>query len=235
MTRMLVPLLCAAAMLLAVACAAAFGDVTIQPPTEPVPVATLIGLRVSGAVPLSTKVLVRDDSATAELGLLDDGTSLVVFKANQPGWYTVLAVASVDDIGWCPIQVGNAPPPPVPPIPPPPPPPQPGPLLAVLIYEQDPATTNLTMEQRAILTDLNVRKYLDSHSQKIDGHPAYRFLDKDADVAHLAPALRSLFDAGVSSDKTPWLILENASGRYEGPWPADAAAMLELLRKYGGE
>ena len=93
-------------ILLALPCLPAAGAPDNRGPVGPVPVGRPIGLRVEGAPDSVSAVIQRDGSASVEDGFLDDGSPLIIFRASQPGFYTVVAVGPDRSMGWCDVVVG---------------------------------------------------------------------------------------------------------------------------------
>lgn len=140
------------------------------------------------------------------------------------------------------VKIGAAPqPPPVdPPAPDPKPPepkppeptPQPG-KLRVLIVEETADRGKMPPAQQEILFSLAIRTYIKTACSKhSDGTPDFRLYDDDTDVGKDLPWLQSAMKEPRNS--LPWIVLSNGSTGYSGPLPADEAATLELLKKYGG-
>lgn len=120
------------------------------------------------------------------------------------------------------------------PDPDPDPQPQPGPLHVLVVYESDDLDT-MPPEQAAILTSQPVRQYLAEHcATGPGGQPAFRFLDDDADVTRLADDWQQVF-ARARGKPLPWIVIANETATFEGELPANADALLELLRRYGGQ
>jgi hypothetical protein len=108
------------------------GKVTLEQPQVSVPPGVPLTLSVDGAEAVTARVLVRDDTASAAVGIDAQGGPVVIFTANQPGEYWVLAGfgLSNDESDFAIITVGDAPDPP-----PPPPPPPVKPATIYLIHE----------------------------------------------------------------------------------------------------
>ena len=84
--------------------------------------------------------------------------------------------------------------------------------------------------QKEILTSKEVREYLESHCIKSGDDVMYRFLGTTDDVSKQPAIIQALF---AKIEGQTGLALSNGTSSYEGPWPADSAA-LALLKKYGG-
>ena len=138
------------------------------------------------------------------------------------------------------------------PIPPPPVPPTPTTLRVLFLYEsQD--LGKMPVSQASILTSQVVRGYLDKHcpveSCCPDGKcpltifggllaastPSYRFFDKDIAGDKLPKVWQDTLAYAKAKASVPYLLICGTAGPvWEGPWPADDSATLELLKKYGG-
>jgi hypothetical protein len=130
------------------------------------------------------------------------------------------------------------PPGPTPPVPPGPTP-TPGSFSGVVVYE---TAKPMPAKQGNIFLSTKVREYLKSHVAKGAGGAArFRWWDDDYDAAALASqdqALRDLYMRALAdhgSNDTPWVVLQAPDGSVTSkPLPADADAMLELLKSVGG-
>lgn len=127
---------------------------------------------------------------------------------------------------------GPTPPGPQPPTPPTPPAPIPGQGLRVLVVYDKKAP--LPRSQQDIISGAAVRSYLQANCAKgPDGKtPERRFLDPIEDVSNESPVWQAAMKR--KRDSLPWLIIGNGAAGYEGPLPANADAMLSLLKKYAG-
>lgn len=196
-------------LLLPLLCAATLADPVVQAPKEPVPANVPVGLRVTGGTDFVAHVL--SDAASVEMGLLDDGATLVFFRAQAPGLYTVVVIAPDRTIGWCEVPVGDVNPPP------PPPPPPPTDVVSVYWIEESNDSQNATAKVRddkswkdaamkaglrfEVGDDDKLEKTVPAAVKKARevGMPAIMFLDKDAKVvsAHPAPATAAALKALV--------------------------------------
>lgn len=143
------------------------------------------------------------------------------------------------------IKVGSGPrPPPVDPIPdddtipdpvdPDPEPEIPKKSLKVLIIEETSARSRLKESQLQILFSGTVRQYAKANCLKEkDGTPSFRIYDPDTDVSKDAEWIRKAM--AQPRDSTPWLIVTNGVTGFSGPLPENETALLELLKRYGGE
>ncbi len=123
-------------------------------------------------------------------------------------------------------------PPPVPPpvpVPPVPVPPVPTALKVLVVYETA-ELPKMKPAQTAIILSAEVRKYLATHTAKEGEVPTFRFLDKD-DPMDRESALWQRLMGQAKGKALPWLIID---GAYDGPLPESEAAILDLLRKWGG-
>ncbi len=115
-----------------------------------------------------------------------------------------------------------------------PPEPEPAALSVLLSYEAE-HQTEVDPGQADLLTDPQVRAYLDSHCVVQDGQPAWRFLDLSKDDGSNMPSAWQTVIARARGKATPWLIIDNGNATYEGPCPTNAADLLAKLKQYGGE
>jgi len=122
-----------------------------------------------------------------------------------------------------------------------PPTPTPGKLHVVVCYDAD-QLDNRPGPEAGVLTSGDVRAYLDAHCARIkvklpDGKEAdtaaYRFLSRTADPANLPPVLRDWFTE-AKQRKIPTVTIYNGKDTYRGDLPGNAAAMLALLKQFGG-
>jgi hypothetical protein len=165
---------------------------------------------------------------------------LMLFASTASGPRTVflqLAFPGLDPKVRCDFDYGGQPPNPGP-NPGPSPPPDVGPLHVLFLYETDNVEDPMPAQQRDIVTSRLVLSYLADKCSKTAGHPNYRFLDDDSDLSKMPYDWQEVA-ARAKTDRnfeTPWVVIANdKGGSFEGPWPEDPAAMLELLKKYGGE
>ena len=226
------------------------------PPAAPVKVTVKAGdigrveitpFKVEGKDPLA----VGWRAAAAESALFADeltpraGKTRLMVQGKKAGtYYLVLWSAGETDSAVVEVEVTGAAPAPKPapdddkPKPKPPAPsPVPIPVAgfrALIVYETA-DLAKLPSAQRAVLTSAEVRGYLNDHcTPGPDGKTKeWRVLDKDADAGG-EPAL---WQAALKRDRKslPWLIVSDGKTGFEGPLPADTAATLALLRKYGGQ
>lgn len=98
----------------------------------------------------------------------------------------------------------------------------------LLVYESD-DLDNYPRAQVDAMYSSEVRQYLMANC------PAngYRILDQHADTGLDLPIWQEAMKRERKS--LPWLVIDAKGGGYEGPMPADSAALLDLLRKYKGE
>jgi hypothetical protein len=129
---------------------------------------------------------------------------------------------------------------PLPPVPAPPgPTPTPGAFSGVVVYE---TAKPMPAKQGNIFLSTKVREYLKSHVAKGAGGAArFRWWDDDYAPEALASqdqALRDLYMRALADhgqDDTPWVVLQAPDGSVTSkPFPADADAMIELLKSVGG-
>lgn len=122
-----------------------------------------------------------------------------------------------------------------PPVPPTPPVPVPGSailgdggLRVLMIYE---TAKTLPIKQSSILTGKEIRDYLIAKTAPMGpSKRGFYIVDKDVDFS----AEVKEWGLALSRPRTsvPWIIISSEKGNYEGPFPADVAATMELLRKY---
>jgi hypothetical protein len=62
----------------------------------------------------------------------------------------------------------------------------------------------------------------------------WRVWDKDVDPSGDAPKWQAAF-ARAKGKTLPWIVVSNGTTGYEGPAPKDAAELLALLKRYGGD
>lgn len=119
------------------------------------------------------------------------------------------------------------------PDPDPEPEPTPGKLSVLLSYESG-DQAGAAQPQADLLTDPQVRAYLDAHCVVVEGQPAWRFLDlSDDDGSNMSAQWQTVI-ARARGKTTPWLIIDNGKDTYEGTCPASAAELLAKLKQYGG-
>jgi hypothetical protein len=145
-------------------------------------------------------------------------------------------------------QLSDVVPQPMPPTPEPSPTPTPTPTppepvkpfididgVSVLMLFESADLGKMTKEQAAIPWSPRLYKYLDSVCAKHPMHnqKAYMVCDKDLDLNLDSPQ----FAAAQKRPRTsiPWAIISSRNGNYEGPWPADDLAMIELVKKTIGD
>ena len=102
-----------------------------------------------------------------------------------------------------------------------------GPMWVVVIEE----TARRTPEQAAVLADAGVARYVREKGWRV------RVADRDArDSRRQAPADLKPYVERARGKRLPYLFVVDAEGhaRHEGPLPAGAAGLLEILKKVGG-
>jgi len=81
-----------------------------------------------------------------------------------------------------------------------------------------------------------VKEYLDSKTVKDEGHPSWRRLDKDQAGANLPKELKLLWEAAKPKITTvPAVVIAVNEQVTIHALPKDEQALLELLKKHGGE
>ena len=169
------------------------------------------------------------------------GTAYVTVASVKAGKLQPLHIVKVVIGGGpAPVPPGPTPPGPTPPDPKPPEPaPIPGDGLRVLIMYESKDLNNLPSAQVQALSSQNVREYLERKCPKgPDGKTAeYRIWDKDTAADGESLTWRVAFKRAKdkSDGKTPWVVISNGKTGYEGMLPANAADLLTLLKKYGGD
>jgi hypothetical protein len=127
------------------------------------------------------------------------------------------------------------PPGPTPPGPNPPPvPPDPAAPLRVLVVYETADLPKMPAAQRALLFDAKVRAALKDRTDKAGpDQRGWNIWDKDTDVSQTAPFWQSAMKRPRAA--VPFVhLFKGDKPVYEGPLPADAAAMLDLINKHGG-
>lgn len=196
-------------------------------------------------------VVAQTDCATLQWVNLDPGLSLIppallkdsrsaVVMAGRAGRYRLLAYGAKDNAASPPavvvVVVGEAPP--TPPVPPDPTPPSPAPIpvagFRVLIVYETAELSKLPPEQLVALNSQEVRQYLQAHCVLgPDGKTReWRLWDKDVNTSGESPLWQAAMQRPRQS--VPWIILSDGKTGFEGPLPSDTAALLALLKKYGG-
>lgn len=164
-----------------------------------------------------------------QLPLTDGTTASAVFLPTLNGQAYLVYATPTGKLGLylvTPTEPSPTPEPPVPPLPPLPPVPQ---RLTIVIVE-DPART--TQAQRSILADPTWRE-LAKQKHDFRGIAPKDLISKETGKP---PTDLQLFLARAPADRLPWILFATSSGAilYEGPLPATAAALTELIRKHGG-
>jgi len=103
--------------------------------------------------------------------------------------------------------------------------------LRVLIVEETAQRSKLPAEQVAELTSGTVIDYLNEKcANEQTGAKAWRVFDKDADLSQEAKFWQDAM--ARKRDSLPWLVVSNGRKGFEGPLPANADALLKLLKNY---
>lgn len=177
--------------------------------------------------------------------LLDRTTLAPVLLVHPDRDGALHLVVAIDRDGEAPIQlssttmVGGTPTPvpvPVPPGPGPGPTPvPPGPSgLRVMILEETSERQGLSRGQLLALTSADVRSYLDTKAKD-----RWRLLDDDLDAEDMAGWSQEWIAAykqakELSGGTVPFVMVSNGTTGTAVKLPETSAAMLELLRRYGG-
>jgi hypothetical protein len=129
---------------------------------------------------------------------------------------------------------GPQPQPPTPPGPAPGPAPIPLPGLRVLIIEESGERSQLPTKQLDILFSQEMRDHLNAKCVVgADGKTReWYILDADVATAQLAKHWQDAMKRERKS--VPWVIISNGTSGFEGPLPADVAALKQLVDKYAG-
>lgn len=107
-------------------------------------------------------------------------------------------------------------------------------LHCLILYESD-ALQNLPTAQQDAINSTAVRTYLDTHCvREADGTPSYRIWDDDVDARNDLPLWQKAL-ASAPRDNGPYIAVGGERGGYVGKLPGDEAALLDLLKKYGGD
>jgi|SRR5215813_5939080 len=117
------------------------------------------------------------------------------------------------------------------PRPPPGPKPEPSPipytgLRALIVVETG---QPISQGQFSAIYGQATRDYLNTHCAKADGVPEWRIYDKDQDLSKVPKMWANAMKRPRES--TPWLLLSNGQGGYEGPVPNSSDEMIKLLQK----
>jgi hypothetical protein len=211
----------------------------VDPPGPPLPPPAPVVVPVKPTIEdsIARRNGVRDDSIKAplvELTKIGNGTYTLAFEPDKKA--AVVWTVVVSD------GVSPVPPKPVPPGPGPGPnPPEPTPLpgegfRVLVVYENDPSdpAAVLTKEQRGAMSSQAVRGYLDSKCAKgKDGKtPEWRMWDQHVDATNETDIWKDAMK--LPRNVLPWIVISNGKDGYSGPFPANEAELLALLRKYGG-
>lgn len=201
----------------------------------------MIRLSVEGK-PDKAALLWRYDKKKLDGGVSPDGR---VWLVGPPGEYAVECVSilldkdgrTVIEEAAVTLTVEGAPDPapPVPPVPPNPPvPPTPAGALRVLVVYESADLPKLPAAQQAMIFDAKVRAALKDRTDKAGPDArGWNIWDKDTDVSQTAKFWQDAMKRPRSA--TPFVhVFKGDVPVFEGPLPADAPAMLDLLTKYGG-
>lgn len=132
------------------------------------------------------------------------------------------------------------PPGPIPPDPPGPNPPEPAPMPSdgfrvLFVYETNPTSPEaiLPKEQQAALFSPAVAAYLDAKCPKgLNGTPEWRRYDQHQDVSKDGKVWQEAMK--LPRNVIPWVVISDGKQGYSGPLPENEAALLALLKRYGG-
>jgi len=113
--------------------------------------------------------------------------------------------------------------------------------LRVVIVKDNATLQRLPPAQFVAVNSAKVRDYCKTHCQMgPDGKtPEFRAYEWDTDTQAQSQAIQDAFAealrGGGKSSGVPWLVVNNGSAGYSGPFPATEAEAIALLKKYGGE
>jgi hypothetical protein len=170
-----------------------------------------------------------------------------VLFTGPPHRYTIICFATVGVKPYiftatCTILAGAPIPPPVPPGPtpvPPDPAPEPAPvppapigapgLRVLMVYESE-DLSRYPPAQLYVLTDTNLRTYLNGACAKLDNIPEYRVWDKDVDTTKES----ALWQEAMKRPRgtLPAILVSNGTTGYDGPLPMTSAEAIALIQKY---
>lgn len=106
--------------------------------------------------------------------------------------------------------------------------------LRVLVYYETADAMQWTPEQKSILTDIELRKYLAGHCPVENGASAFRFFDAHSDITQ-SPKFNAQWEAAVKSGKKKCLVITTPKTTKVFDLPNDPAATLKTLETYGGQ
>lgn len=191
-------------------------------------------------------------------GTFSDGTGTPEFRTyKEPNLYIVTATAaggsceligvrSLTDLSSVSRQAittsvvppdpgpGPNPPGPTPPEPTPSPSPFPGDGLRVLIVFEKSELGKIPPAQLNAVYSENVRNYMETHCAMGENGKTkdYRYYDQNDDPKNDSKVFR---DAMARPRKSvPWIVIGNGKAGEEVPLPSTEAALMDLLKKYGG-
>lgn len=199
-------------------------------------------IKLATSAPDASSVFV-DPELTLGLGV--GGMKLkIYFTADKPGVYVIV----LDDNNSGKLLLhritvsGDVPPAPVPPGPSPGPTPGPTPTptptpalstFSVMIIEETAERSSLPRSQAAAMASLGVRMYF---NQK---NAVWRMWDDDytdQQIGGESQEIQQLYKRAVADSKgrRPWIVVGSKAGSESVELPADEAALLTLLKKWGG-
>lgn len=184
-----------------------------------------------------------------------DGGKMLAFATDKAGEYCfVLSVAGKDADGKVALSVVahrltiGTPLPPVPPTPPVPPVPVSEGFRFIAIGEFDSKVrAGWPADLRVAWESPKSREYLTRKTQRDpDGKtPGWRFWDddySDSQLANISKDWQTLYARAKADrakaggkDDDPWVLIVNSTAVASQAFPANEAALLELVKKYGGE
>lgn len=96
--------------------------------------------------------------------------------------------------------------------------------LSVVVVRE--SSANHTQAQLTVINGTDWRGYVIAHKGE------FRVVDPDSPLDREQGWVKAAM--AVKRDSLPWLLMSNGSDGYSGPLPADSAAMMALIEKYGG-
>jgi hypothetical protein len=103
-------------------------------------------------------------------------------------------------------------------------------LRVLIVYERD-DVGGYPQDQLAVLFAAPFRTWLNEQCVEVDGAPAYRILDADAEPIGVAADVWAKA-LQRQRDGLPWILIGNGTTGYEGPLPADIEATKTLIARF---
>lgn len=108
-----------------------------------------------------------------------------------------------------------------------------GPISVLIVEETDDRAKQEMWPYLGVMSSVKIREYLNSHCRKIDGKPAWLWIDDDSDMSKANPYWQDAMNLPRSS--LPWIAISNGTKGTSGPLPQTEDAVLALLKQWGGE